>query len=72
MLLSLDRFEFNLQTYFRLLRNVLSQYGFRFLDVHCQQNLSAKFDLIQANLVVGERRFLFSHPLSFDGISRVE
>ena len=37
---------------FRLLRNVLAQYGFRFLDVHCQQNLSTKFDLIQANLVV--------------------
>ncbi|CAM4746966.1 unnamed protein product [Rotaria magnacalcarata] len=36
-----------------LLRNVLSQYGFRFLDVNCQQNLSAKFDIIQANLVSG-------------------
>lgn len=37
---------------FRLLRNVLSQYGFRFLDVNCQQNLSSKFDAIQADLVV--------------------
>ncbi|CAF3360538.1 unnamed protein product [Rotaria socialis] len=36
-----------------LLRNVLSQYGFRFLDVNCQQNLSTKFDIIQANLVSG-------------------
>ncbi|CAF3289336.1 unnamed protein product [Rotaria sp. Silwood2] len=36
-----------------LLRNVLSQYGFRFLDVNCQQNLLAKFDIIQANLVSG-------------------
>lgn len=36
-----------------LLRNVLSQYGFRFLDLSCQQNLSAKFDTIQANLVSG-------------------
>ena len=35
-----------------LLRNVLSQYGFRFLDVNCQQSLSSKFDAIQANLVV--------------------
>ncbi|CAF0741088.1 unnamed protein product [Didymodactylos carnosus] len=36
-----------------LLRNVLSQYGFRFLDLKCQQNLSTKFDTIQANLVSG-------------------
>ncbi|CAF3760547.1 unnamed protein product [Adineta steineri] len=36
-----------------LLRNVLSQYGFRFLDVNCQQNLSTRFDTIQANLVSG-------------------
>ncbi|CAF1682638.1 unnamed protein product, partial [Adineta ricciae] len=36
-----------------LLHNVLSQYGFRFLDVNCQQNLSARFDSIQANLVSG-------------------
>ncbi|CAF4344468.1 unnamed protein product, partial [Rotaria sordida] len=36
-----------------LLRNILSQYGFRFLDVNCQQNLSSKFDIIQTNLVSG-------------------
>jgi hypothetical protein len=42
-----------------LLRNVLSQYGFRFLDIKCQQTLSTKFDVIQANLVVKQTFFFF-------------
>ena len=42
---------------FRLLRNVLSQYCFRFLDMNCQQNLSSRFDTIQANLVVNRKHF---------------
>jgi hypothetical protein len=54
---TLISFEIFLNFNSRLLRNVLSQYGFRFLDVNCQQNLSAKFDIIQANLVV--RLFFF-------------
>ncbi|CAF2715309.1 unnamed protein product [Rotaria sp. Silwood2] len=36
-----------------LLRNILSQYGFHFLDATCQQILSSKLDIIQTNLVSG-------------------
>ncbi|CAF4482693.1 unnamed protein product [Rotaria socialis] len=36
-----------------LLHNMLSQHDFHLLDVNCQQILSSKFDLVQANLVNG-------------------